>query len=93
MEVYEMPKITGLTNNNFKVLSYFYDNKDNENLVKTTQDEVGKALEMNRSTINYIVKWLKNEGYITQDITRVGRYYLTDKGLKTVELLKEVDKL
>lgn len=88
-----MPKITGLTNNNFKVLSYFYDNKDNENLVKTTQDEVGKALEMNRSTINYIVKWLKNEGYITQDITRVGRYYLTDKGLKTVELLKEVDKL
>lgn len=88
-----MPKITGLTNNNFKVLSYFYDNKDNENLVKTTQYEVGKALEMNRSTINYIVKWLKNEGYITQDITRVGRYYLTDKGLKTVELLKEVDKL
>ena len=88
-----MPKITGLTNNNFKVLSYFYDNKDNENLVKTTQDEVGKALEMNRSTINYIVKWLKNEGYITQDITRVGRYYLTEKGLKTVELLKEVDKL
>ena len=88
-----MPKITGLTNNNFKILSYFYDNKDNENLVKTTQDEVGKALEMNRSTINYIVKWLKNEGYITQDITRVGRYYLTDKGLKTVELLKEVDKL
>lgn len=88
-----MPKITGLTNNNFKVLSYFYDNKDNENLVKTTQDEVGKALEMNRSTINYIVKWLKNEGYITQDITRIGRYYLTDKGLKSVELLKEVDKL
>ena len=88
-----MPKITGLTNNNFKVLSFFYDNKDNENLVKTTQDEVGKALKMNRSTINYIVKWLKEEGYITQDITRVGRYYLTDKGLKTVELLKEVDKL
>ena len=53
-----MPKITGLTNNNFKVLSYFYDNKNGENLVKTTQDEIGKALEMNRSTINYIVKWL-----------------------------------
>ena len=88
-----MPKITGLTNNNFKVLSYFYDNKNGENLVKTTQDEIGKALEMNRSTINYIVKWLKNEGYITQDITRIGRYYLTDKGLKSVELLKEVDKL
>lgn len=88
-----MPKITGLTNNNFKVLSYFYDNKNGENLVKTTQDEIGKALEMNRSTINYIVKWLKNERYITQDITRIGRYYLTDKGLKSVELLKEVDKL
>ena len=88
-----MPKITGLTNNNFKVLSYFYDNKNNENLVKTTQDEIGKALEMNRRTINYIVKWLKNEGYITQDITRIGRYYLTDKGLKSVELLKEVEKL
>ena len=88
-----MPKITGLTNNNFKVLSYFYDNKDNENLVKTTQDEVGKALKMNRSTINYIVKWLKNEGYIIHDDTRIGRYYLTQKGIKTVELMRKVNKL
>ena len=88
-----MPNIDTLTNSNFKVLSYFYDNKDKENLVKTTQDEVGKALEMNRTTINYIVKCLKTEGYIIHDDTRIGRYYLTQKGIKTVELIRKVNKL
>ncbi len=88
-----MPDITSLTNNNFKVLNHFYENKDKENLVKTTQEEIGQALKMNRCTINYIVKWLKTEGYIMHYDSKVGRYYLTNMGVRTVELLKEVDKL
>lgn len=88
-----MPNIKTLTNSNFNVLSYFYDNRDKNNLIRTTQNEVGLELNMNRSTINYIIKALKSDGYIIHDESRVGRYYLTDMGIKVVEKLREVDKL
>ena len=57
-----MPNIEFFTNSNFKVLNYLYENKDTENQVKITQDEIGKALNMNRTTINYIMKGLKEKG-------------------------------
>ena len=55
-----MSNVEFFTNSNFKVLSYLYKNKDAHNQVKTTQEEIGQALNMNRTTINYIIKGLKN---------------------------------
>ena len=80
------------TNNNFKVLSYFYDNKDTNNLIKTTQKEVGDALKLSRVTINTVLKKLKDDGYIIHDSTRVGRYYLTELGIKMVEIFRKAYK-
>ena len=61
-----MERLEFFTNSNFKVLNYLYENKDTENQVKITQDEIGKALNMNRTTINYIMKGLKEKGYIKE---------------------------
>ena len=80
-----MPNIDFFTNSNFKVLNYLYENKGKDNLVKITQDEIGQALNMNRTTINYIMKGLKEKGYIIHDESRVGRYYLTKEAIKIVE--------
>ena len=80
-----MPNIEFFTNSNFKVLSYLYKNKDANNQVKTTQEEIGQALNMNRTTINYIIKGLKEKGYIIHDESRVGRYYLTKEAITIVE--------
>lgn len=80
-----MERLEFFTNSNFKVLNYLYENKDTENQVKITQDEIGKALNMNRTTINYIMKGLKEKGYIIHDDSRVGRYYLTEEAVKIVE--------
>ena len=84
-----MSNIEFFTNSNFKVLSYLYDNKDKENLVKITQEEIGMALNMNRTTVNYIMKKLKEKGYIIHDESKVGRYYLTEEAIKIVEPFKK----
>ena len=84
-----MSNIEFFTNSNFKVLSYLYENKDKENLVKITQEEIGMALNMNRTTVNYIMKKLKEKGYIIHDESKVGRYYLTDEAIKIVEPFKK----
>lgn len=88
-----MPDISVFTNSKYKVLSYLYENKDENNLIKITQNEIGEALEMNRTTVNYVIKVLKEHCCIIHDDSKVGRYYLTDVGIKTVELLREVNKL
>ena len=84
-EVHKMSNVEFFTNSNFKVLSYLYKNKDANNQVKTTQEEIGQALNMNRTTINYIIKGLKEKGYIIHDESRVGRYYLTEEAITIVE--------
>ena len=87
-----MPNMESLVNNNFKVLAYLYDIRDKENLAKTTQLEIGKDLGLNRGTINYVFKSLKENGYLIHDNTRIGRYYLTDDAVRTVELFRKTNK-
>ena len=87
-----MGNIESLTNNNFKLLSYLYDRKDKDNLVRITQTEISKELELNRGTVNLVFKSLKENGYLVHDETRVGRYYLTEGAVKTVELFRKNNK-
>ena len=80
-----MPNIDILTNKTYIVLSYLYDNRDEENLIKTTQTELSEKLGINRTLMNSIFKILSDNEYLTQDKTRIGRYYLTDAAVKVVE--------
>ena len=50
-----MSSIDTFTNDNFRVLSYLYDNKNKDNLVKITQTELSKELALSRGTINAIL--------------------------------------
>jgi DNA-binding IclR family transcriptional regulator len=81
-----------LTNNTYRVLSYLFDKKDRNNLVVVTQNEVSKDLDLNKTTVNTIMRNLKENGYITQDENHVGRYSLTDAGVKTVSLFRKSEK-
>ena len=74
---------------NFRVLSYLYDNKNKDNLVKITQTELSKELVLSRGTINAIFKQLKEKDYLVHDDSRVGRYYLTDKAVNVVEMFRK----
>ena len=87
-----MADIKILTNNTYRVLSYLFDKKDRNNLVVVTQNEVSKDLDLNKTTVNTIMRNLKENGYITQDENHVGRYSLTDAGVKTVSLFRKSEK-
>lgn len=84
--------IVEFTNDNFRVLAYLYDNMDPSRLAKITQQEVSDALVVSRVTINKIFKQLKDGGYLTQDSTKVGRYYLTKKAISMIETFRSVEK-
>ena len=81
--------IVEFTNDNFRVLAYLYDNMDTSRLVKITQQEVSDALGISRVTINKIFKQLKDGGYLTQDSTKVGRYYLAESSVRLVESFRQ----
>lgn len=81
------------TNEKYRVLSYLYNNKDKTNLVKITQTELCGELDLSRSTINTIFKILKENDYLIHDETRVGRYYLTTKAIKTVCYINKINEL
>ncbi len=87
-----MSKVFEFTNENFRTLAYMYDNKNEQNLVKTTQQETSDELGLSRVTVNKIFKQLKENGYITQDTTKVGRYYLTTEGITVVETFRKINK-
>lgn len=85
-----MANIEILTNDNYKILSYLYDNRDEDNLVKITQGEVCDKLGYSRPTINAIFKTLKDGGFVVHDTSRVGHYYLTDEAVKAVKAVRKI---
>lgn len=87
-----MGNIESLTNTNFKVLSYLYDTRDNTNLVRKTQGEISKELNLSRATVNTTFKSLKENGYLIHDETRVACYYLTEEAVKTMALFRKNSK-
>ena len=80
--------VSDFSNNNFVVLSHLYDAKDNNGVVKTTQDEVAEHTGLSRVTINKIFVLLIQHGYIARDARHVGRYVITSIGCKVVDVFR-----
>ena len=87
-----MADISVLTTNTYRVLCYLFDKKDKSNVVNITQNEIAQHLGLNKSSVNAMMKTLKEKGYITQDNEHLGRYALTDLGVKSISLFKKIEK-
>ena len=87
-----MSNISCLTNDNFKILSFLYDIRGADNYARITQQEIADEIKMSRATINKIIKQLKDEDYIVQDVTHIGRYLLTEKAISATETFRNSDK-
>ena len=85
-----MANPSALINDNFKVLSYLYDNRDKENVIRYTQGEIADAMGLSRPTVNGIFKQLKEAGYLIQDTTKIGRYYLTEEAHRAIETFRKL---
>ena len=75
-----MSEIEKFVNTRYRVLRYLIENKDRNNIVHCTQDEMGESLSLSRGTINRVLSELKNDGYI-QDNNHYWEYKLTTKAI------------
>lgn len=83
--------INDFTNTNFVILSYLYDEKNEENIIKITQNEVADKLNLSRVTVNKAFAIFVQNGYICKDIKHVGRYSITALGCKIVDIIRLVN--
>ncbi len=83
--------IKDFTNNNFIILSHLYDEQDQANVVKITQDEVAEHLGLSRVTVNRAFVLFINNGYLKRDTSHVGRYVITNFGCKVVRKIRELN--
>ena len=81
-----MNEIEKFVNTRYRVLRYLIENKDRNNIVHCTQDEMGESLSLSRGTINRILTELKNDGYI-QDSNHYWEYKLTTKAIDMAKTL------
>lgn len=79
-----------LTNKNFKVLSCLYDNRGKDNIARITQNEIADEIGYSRPTVSEIFVVLKREGLV-KDTNFVGRYEITDAGIKIVKLFRKIE--
>ena len=87
-----MADISIFTTNTYRVLAYMYENKDKNNIVNITQNEIAQALDLNKSSVNMMMKTLKEKGFVIQDEEHLGRYSLTESAVKTVYLFRKTEK-
>ena len=79
-------------NNTFDVLSLLYDIKNENNIIRITQQEVADKLHISRITVNKTFNLLKDNNYIIQDKTHVGMYILTQNALFLMKSIKKINK-
>ena len=81
-----MSEIEKFVNTRYRVLRYLIENKDRNNIVHCTQDEVGTSLSLSRGTINRVLNELKDDGYI-EDNNHYWEYKLTNKAINVAKTL------
>ena len=79
-----MPSIEQFTTDNFHILSYLCEIRGKDDKVSITQQEIADKFNLSRATVNKIISELKNEGYLEQDGSHIGRYVLTKAAIKLV---------
>jgi len=80
-----------LFTHHFRVLVLMHDYQviiGNDKFSKITQVEIGEQLELSKVTINHIVKDLTENGFVTRDEGRIGKYYLSKEAEDIVEKFK-----
>jgi CTP-dependent riboflavin kinase len=75
-------------NDNFRVLEHLYEQRDGNKLIKTTQAEVAEQLHLSRVTVNKAFRLFMQKECIKKDVSKVGRYYITEVGCNIVQSIR-----
>lgn len=87
-----MDRNNDIFSNYYKVLEILYENQitiNDDTFVPMSQSDIGKAIGCDRTTINPIIKKLKENDMLIKNSKR-GKYQLTEKAIKTIKAIKKI---
>ncbi len=80
------------TNDTYKLLKFLYDNQiqvKEDYYVVLSQQEIADMLHYSKLKTNSIMKDLRNNEFITTFKNKRGKYMITNKGYKVIEILEK----
>ena len=80
------------TNDTYKLLKFLYDNQiqvKEDYYVVLSQQEIADILHYSKLKTNNIMKDLRNNDFITTFNNKRGKYMITNKGYKVIEVLEK----
>ena len=80
------------TNDTYKLLKFLYDNQiqvKEDYYVVLSQQEIADILHYSKLKTNNIMKDLRNNDFITTFNNQRGKYMITNKGYKVIEVLEK----
>lgn len=81
------------TNDTYKLLKFLYDNQiqvKEDYYVVLSQQEIADILRYSKLKTNNIMKDLRKNDFITTFNNKRGKYVLTNKGYKVIEILERI---
>ena len=87
-----MSKIDYFTNENFKILNYLYDQRNSDNIVSITQQEIADEFNLSRATINKMINDLTQNGYLKRIESKMARYIMSQEAIDFVKVVRTANR-
>lgn len=87
-----MINLIDFTNDKYKILKCLYDNQikvKNVKYIVLSQQELADILHFSKNKTNKIIQELKKDNFIDSYNNIKGKYIITDKGNKVVEIIEK----
>lgn len=85
-----MINLVDFTNDKYKLLKFLYDNQieiKNNKYIALSQQEIADSLHFSKNKTNKIMQELKKDNFINTFNNTKGKYIVSDKGNKVVEIV------
>lgn len=85
-----MINLVNFTNDKYKLLKFLYDNQieiKNNKYIALSQQEIADSLHFSKNKTNKIMQELKKDNFINTFNNTKGKYIVSDKGNKVVEIV------
>lgn len=85
-----MINLVNFTNDKYKLLKFLYDNQikiKNNKYIALSQQEIADSLHFSKNKTNKIMQELKKDNFIDTFKNTKGKYIVSDKGNKVIEIV------
>ena len=86
-----MINLVDFTNDKYKLLKFLYDNQieiKNNKYIALSQQEIADSLHFSKNKTNKIMQELKKDNFIDTFNNTKGKYVVSDKGNKVIEIIE-----